>query len=319
MFNNPIDKTMTVDEACSYLVVPDVTLRRWIKEGRIASNKAVRPETLNRAEVEALKVRLEQQTLKKRIITNKRLDGRDFKMVRVTNANTVPDGFDLIATYKGLREYTLAFAAGKIPFMLLIGSAGGGKSQQMKADLGVGTANQKCTWIEGHVRPIALYCSVYEAKGRPIVLDDVVHFFDNKDAQSIVKCLCQTNKTRQVCWESSTKVLDDRAVPRCYETQSHICFIGNKWEESNVDMLAIRDRAAGGRVAFYPSPEEIHNRVLEQGWCRDKEILSFVAQHMHKIPQMSMRTYHDALVWQESGMDWRKKCLAVWGLEPQVE
>jgi hypothetical protein len=113
--------------------------------------------------------------------------------------------------------------------------------------------------------------------------------------------------------------LTDRGVPRVYETDSHLCFIANKWEESSVDLAAIRDRAAGGRVAFYPGPEELHNRVLVLNFCKDKEILNFIAEHMPKIPNLSMRTYHDALIWQASGMDWKMKCLAVWGLEPQLE
>jgi excisionase family DNA binding protein len=318
MFINPNSKTMTIDEASMFLAVPRNTLERWIRNGRIDSDKSSRPQTLKKTDVEEFKMRLEQDTLKKRIIEHKRLDGRSFMMARTYNANVVPSGFHLLTKYEQLTQYTRAFANGDIPLMLLIGSPGGGKTEQMKADLGVGTHKQKCTWIASHLTPIKLYASVYKAQDRPVVIDDVVHFLKKGDAQSLVKSLAQSTKIKHIEWgamgKSSMKLLDEHDVPPDYNTTSHLCFIANKWEESNVDLLAIRDRAAG-RVAFYPSNQDLHQRVCEIGFCSDEEIMDFMEDHLDKISDHTMRTYTDCMTWKRAGFDWRKTCLEIWGLD----
>ena len=220
----------------------------------------------------------------------------------------VPDGFDAITSYSELAEYATAFAKGDLGFLLLVGSPGSGKSQQMHHDL----AGVKHQWIDNHATTLGLYCSVYEANGSPVVMDDINHFFKNKTACSLMKALTQTNHTRSVSWESTSKVLDERGVPRRFRTSSPICMIANKWDGTDPDMAAVQDRSTP--VAFYPSAETIHERVGELGWC-DGTVWKFIGKHLSKISQPSMREYYNGMTYRKAGMRWQEKLLKLWGVQ----
>jgi hypothetical protein len=223
------------------------------------------------------------------------------------NVFEAPPGFDVITTYAELKEYTLGFANGHIPFLLLVGTPGSGKSSQMKADL----EGKHIKWIDNHATTLGLYCAVYEANNRPVVLDDVNHFISSKLSCSLMKALTQTEKKgKHISWESPTKILEDREVPRDYVTKSPICMIGNMWDSKNADYAAIQDRALP--VAFCPTAQTIHDRVLELGWCKDKEITTWIGERLTDCPQPSMRHYYSAGCYKRAGMDWRKKLQATW-------
>ena len=99
-------------------------------------------------------------------------------MVHEKSGLLIPVGFDLIKTYDELIEYTMAFAARKFTFLLLIGSPGSGKTRQMKTSLtGVGH-----TWIDNSVSAVGLYAAVFEANNSPIVLDDTNTFLKQPEA-----------------------------------------------------------------------------------------------------------------------------------------
>jgi hypothetical protein len=264
-------------------------------------------------DVQKLKEEHERLILKKTIVEHKRMDGREFKLVRVENAKVVPEKFHVITTYEELSRYTVAFAEGVIPFMLLIGPPGAGKSKQMQYDLAVGTPRQTCTWIDNKATPFGLYCKVYEGHNRPVVLDDVGYFFDNKAAQSLIKSLCQTDKVKRISWESANKDLEKNEIPKQYETTSHVCFIANKWEANNVDMRAVADRALC--CAFHPSPATIHERVIQLGFVKDKEVLEFMGENIGRTVEWSMREYHHAEIRKLIDPNWRKVTLDVLGIK----
>lgn len=295
-------------EAARLLGITLRSFRSWVKEGRIASIKAPSGRRMiKRSDVQqlidAVAANHNPAALKNLAIVNNKL-----QLVPKAGQFIVPDGFDLITTYEQLSEYTEAFAAGGINFMLLLGTPGSGKSQQMRGEL-----EGRCKWIDAHVTNLALYCAVYEAQNSPVVMDDINHFLKNKTAISLIKALTQTDEVRHVSWESPTDYLDKRHVPREFDTSSKICLIANTWDVKDADYAAVQDRALP--VAFFPSPETIHNRVIELGWCDDSEILDFVGEHLSDIPQPSMREYYQARCYKRAKMDWRQKMRKVWGLE----
>jgi DNA-binding transcriptional MerR regulator len=183
----------------------------------------------------------------------------------------LPENFDIIRTYGELTEYTLAFAEGLIPFLLLIGSPGSGKSRQIKSDL----SPFRHVWIDNHVTPLGLYVAAYEANNVPIVMDDVNHFISTKQTCSLMKALTQTENKKAVSWENpNAKVLIARDIPTRFATESPLCLIGNRWDVRNEDYAAIQDRALP--VGFFPNAETIHKRVIELGWCDDDIVTVFV-------------------------------------------
>ena len=291
-----VEETVTPQDAANLLGINIRTMREWIRDGQINAIKL--PGNRWRIARTAIDASLGNTTSTKASTAT-------LSMKRYVHGFEVPDNFDLITTYEELSEYTTAFAKRNIIFLLLVGSPGSGKSRQVKTNL----AGKKHSWIDNHAANLGLYCSVYEAKDSPVVLDDINHLLKSKMACSLLKALTQTEETRSVSWESTSKALEERKVPRRFETSSPICLIANQWDGTDADMAAIQDRALP--VAFYPSAETIHNRVLALRWC-DKEICTFIGQHLAKIPQPSMREYYQAMTYRKAGMDWQEKLLKLW-------
>jgi excisionase family DNA binding protein len=288
-------ETVSVQEAAHMLNTSVRCVRDWIKNGCIPSMKgAGNRRLIPRSAIGALR-------------SNPRPSNRKLPSLheRYVHGLRVPDGFDLITTYKELMEYTRAFANSDLKFLLLVGSPGSGKSQQLLHDL----AQHKHRWIDNHAATLGLYCSVYEAENSPVVMDDINHFFKNPIACSLMKALTQTNRVRSVSWESTTKALEQRRVPRQFTTSSPICILANKWDGTDPDMAAIQDRSTP--VAFYPSAEAIHERVRELKWC-DVTVWRFCGQNLAKIPQPSMREYYLGMTYKKAGMNWREKLLKIW-------
>lgn len=294
---NSIEETVTPGEAATLLGIDIRTIREWINQGRIEAIKL--PGNRRRIPRSALQGRVAEAPSPAKLGVPK------LSMKRYCHGFEVPNNFDLITTYEELSQYTKAFGNRDISFLLLVGSPGSGKSRQVKADLG----RKQHAWIDNHATNLGLYCSVYEADGAPLVLDDINHLFKSKMACSLMKALTQTEKTRSVSWESTAKALEERNVPRRFETSSPICLIANQWDGADADMAAIQDRALP--VAFYPSAETVHKRVIDLGWC-DKEICTFIGQHLAEIPQPSMREYYQAMTYRKAGMNWREKLLKIW-------
>jgi hypothetical protein len=67
-------------------------------------------------------------------------------------------------------------------------------------------------------------------------------------------------------------------------------------------------------VAFFPSAETIHKRVIELGWCDDTEILTFIGENLTNIPQPSMREYYNAMRYKRAKMNWKEKLKNIWGI-----
>lgn len=287
-------KLVSVAEAASILGVSTKTLRNWDNDGKIVAERTTgghRRYLLSDIE---------------KLVPN----GGTIKFKIAKSGLMVPENFDLISTYKELTEYSLAFANGDIGFLLLVGSPGSGKSRQIKHDL----RGKAITWVDNHVSNMGLYCLAYEAHNRPIVLDDVNHFISDKLSCSLIKALTQTEENKAVSWENpNSKLLDIKEIPRSFTTKSPICLIGNGWNSKNNDYAAIQDRALP--VAFFPDAETIHARVIELGWCKDQEIISFIGDNLATIPQPSMREYYNAMRYKRAKMDWRRKLFTIWEAE----
>ena len=202
-----------------------------------------------------------------------------------------------LATYAELEQFAKAFAAGHFNLLIIVGERG----LQKSTTLGRALAEDVC-WIQGSASPFAIYLKLYRYLNRPVVIDDVDRLYRSKDGINLLKCLCQTEPTKPVSWQSAAMRLDKEEVPREFETSSHVVIISNDWQTLNRNVAAVEDR--GHTLRFAPTALEVHKRTAE--WFDDKEVYDWLGDRLHLIRNPSMRLYYRARELKLAGFDWRK-------------
>lgn len=199
-----------------------------------------------------------------------------------------------IRSYEELEKFAAAFADGKLNLLILVGAAGLAKSQTIKR----ATEGRVC-WIEGNATAFGMYSELCHAKDKLVVIDDVDSLYGDRASVRLLKSLCQTDPVKRVSWHTSAAG-PDKGVPRDFTTTSRVCIIANDWKNLDANAVAVRDR--GHLVEFEPTNEAIHAEVGK--WFDDKHIYQWFENHLHLIPNLSMRLYVRAKELAASGIDW---------------
>lgn len=203
-----------------------------------------------------------------------------------------------VRTYEELGKAVSSFAKGQLNLVIVIGHMGQAKTHTMKKAMG-----GKCLYISGGaMTAFKLYMLLYEYRDLPVVIDDVDGLYRNQQAISVLKALCQTEKTRTVSWHSTSARLEKDEIPTEFVTSSKVCIIANRWNDGvNADVKALENR--GHVIQFQPSNKDI----FEEGkkWFKDKDILKFIEQNMPYIETLSMRDLKLAAEAKAAGMDWK--------------
>ena len=216
----------------------------------------------------------------------------------MTSRISAPKQAIQITTYDELTQWVRGFASGHLNLVILIGGAGLSKSQTVKQTIG----KQGC-WIEGNATAFGIYQSLWQHRDRPLVIDDVDSLYSDKSAVRLLKCVCQTDEVKTVSWNTAALQSD---IPRSFETRSKAIIIANDWKSLNANTSAVEDR--GHLLVFEPSREEIHLKVAE--WFDDQEVFDWMADHIHLIPNLSMRHYVRAKELKAAKLDWVKVILS---------
>ncbi len=202
-----------------------------------------------------------------------------------------------LTTYAELEQFAEAFADGHFNLLIIVGERGLQKSTTFRRAL-----PEDVCWIQGSASPFAIYFKLYQYLNRPVVIDDVDRLYRSKDGINLLKCLCQTEPTKAVSWQSAARRLDKDEVPREFETSSHVVIISNDWQTLNRNVAAVEDR--GHTLRFVPTAHEVHTRTAE--WFDDEEIYSWLGKRLHLIRNPSMRLYYRARELKQAGFDWRR-------------
>ena len=109
---------------------------------------------------------------------------------------------------------------------------------------------------------------------------------------------------KRVAWHSAAAGNDE--LPREFKTSSRVVIIANDWKTLDQNVTAVQDR--GHLVIFEPSAEEVHREVAQ--WFWDQNIYDWFADHLHLIPNPSMRNYVRAAELQASGINWVQHLLS---------
>lgn len=207
----------------------------------------------------------------------------------------------LVTAYAELRRYGEAFAQGHLNLLIVTGGPGLGKSRLLKELVG-----GRACWIDGRVTPFEMYIQLHEHRDQPLVIDDSDALHSDRDAVRLLKSLCQTDREKQISWNSRTRQLDQLDIPHRFSTTSKTAIVANDWQRLNLDVEALEDR--GHVVHFRPSALEVHLQAAE--WFTDQEVFDFVGSRLALFPEPSFRHYVTALELKRAGLDWKQATLA---------
>src|SRR5262245_15094688 len=108
-----------------------------------------------------------------------------------------PRGALVLRRYAELDRYVHAFAQGRLNLLIVVGRPGLAKSQSLRR-----AAKDAC-FLEGNATPFGVYCALYHARDRLVVLDDVDGLYASAAGVRLLKCLCQTDPAKRVAWPSA--------------------------------------------------------------------------------------------------------------------
>jgi hypothetical protein len=214
---------------------------------------------------------------------------------------TSPTGAISVTKYDELEKFVSAFAAGHLNLLILIGPPGVAKSQTVRKAIG-----EKACWVEGNATAFGIYTKLYHHRDSLVVIDDVDSLYSDRSAVRLIKCVCQTDPVKRVAWESRAVGRDAADVPREFVTTSRVIIIANDWKTLDQNVAAIQDR--GHLVEFVPTAKEVHQKAGE--WFDEPDIYQWFGEHLHLIPNHSMRLYKRAAELQKAGISWVQHLLA---------
>ncbi len=207
----------------------------------------------------------------------------------------------VVRTYLELDKYVRAFAQGHFGLMIVTGNPGLGKSYGLKTALGANAAI-----IEGSTTAFAMFQILYAAADLPVLIDDVDSLYRDRDAVRLLKCLCQTDPSKTISWNSDARTLVKKNIPSQFQTASKVAIVANEWQQSNKDVLALEDR--GHLIHFAPDAAEVHRKVAK--WFWDQEVFDFLGERLQLIQQPSFRHYIVAAELKQAELNWREAVLA---------
>lgn len=203
-----------------------------------------------------------------------------------------------ICTYAEAELWATRFAEGRIPLWIFIGNPGLGKSRIVESAV-LGEAVK----LKGHASAFGMYTLLAKEPNVPVVIDDIDSLYSDRNFIRLLKSLCETEGKRKVKWDTNA-VSEDESE---FETTANVVIITNDWKTLTENVRAVEDR--GFVVSFEPGVEEIHRKAGTYFPERDGEIYSFIDEHLHLLPGLSLRIYEKALTLKNAEMDWRSYVL----------
>jgi hypothetical protein len=231
---------------------------------------------------------------------------------------TDEEAMDRIKTrFNILDDMAKATIAGDIRAMIVSGPPGVGKSygveQQMeKASLFDQLTNSRTRYevVKGAMTALGLYAVLYKYSDSKnvLVFDDCDSVFQDDLALNILKAALDSGKSRRICWNSDSSLLNREGIPNSFEFKGSCIFITNlKFENIKSKKLQDHLEALQSRCHFLNlTIDNDRDKMLrikqvdrdcegglfadykfENG--QDKEIFDFMEENAHKLREVSMR------------------------------
>ncbi|HLD90350.1 MAG TPA: hypothetical protein VI911_04950 [Patescibacteria group bacterium] len=156
-----------------------------------------------------------------------------------------------INTYLKLRKVLQEFKKGTFDFLIIIGSAGLGKTYNTRKILG-----KKVCYINSSATSLGLYLSGFENRDIPMWFDDVESLFEKDKMIGLLKQFCETTEIKNIQYNTSWDMEESKNVPKSYETKSKVLMTSNSLTRlQNKGVQSLLDRAI--IINFKPSKQEI--------------------------------------------------------------
>jgi hypothetical protein len=217
----------------------------------------------------------------------------------------------IVTTYAELEQWVRDFAdddgEDAIHVLIIVGNPGLLKSTIVEDMVG-----EKARWLEGTLSAFELYREAYEHRDKPFVIDDVDELYHDKAAVRLLKCLCQTKPIKRLGWHTATRQLEEKGIPKEFESRSRVCIIANEWRALNKNLGALEDR--GVLIQFQPTAAEVHAKAK----CADKEVYDFIGMNLSLIVEPSIRQYRQAVTMKKKNHDWKNWLLQTWNTDSKM-
>lgn len=228
------------------------------------------------------------------------------------------EAMDRIKTrFEILDDMSRATIGGDIRAMIVSGPPGVGKSygveQQMeKASLFDQLTNSRTRYevVKGAMTALGLYAVLYKYSDAKnvLVFDDCDSVFADDLALNILKAALDSGKSRKICWNSDSSLLNREGIPNSFEFKGSAIFITNlKFENIKSKKLQDHLEALQSRCHFLDlTIDNDRDKMLrikqvdrdcdgglfkeykfENG--EDKMIFDFMEENAHKLREVSMR------------------------------
>ena len=216
-----------------------------------------------------------------------------------------------------LDDMARATIGGDIRAMIVSGPPGVGKSfgveQQMeKASLFDQLSGNQTRYevVKGAMTALGLYAVLYKYSDAKnvLVFDDCDSVFADDLALNILKAALDSGKSRKICWNSDSSLLNREGIPNSFEFKGSAIFITNlKFENIKSKKLQDHLEALQSRCHFLDlTIDNDRDKMLrikqvdrdcEGGLFReykfengeDKMIFDFMEENAHKLREVSMR------------------------------
>ena len=216
-----------------------------------------------------------------------------------------------------LDDMAKATIAGDVRAMIVSGPPGVGKSygveQQMeKASLFDALTNSRTRYevVKGAMTALGLYAVLYKYSDpkNVLVFDDCDSVFADDLALNILKAALDSGKTRKICWNSDSSLLNREGIPNSFEFKGSAIFITNlKFENIKSKKLQDHLEALQSRCHFLDLTIDNErdkmlrikqvDRDVEGGLFREykfennegQQIFDFMEENASKLREISMR------------------------------
>lgn len=159
-----------------------------------------------------------------------------------------------ITTYERFHRHVAAWVDREIDSLLVLGSAGVGKSHAYQAALG----NRPYHRFGGRQSPLHVYQMFCDRPDIPVVLDDIAALLRDNTFRDLLKGLCETGR-RVIRWGTTTSKLEGR--PQSFVCTAPALIVLNRMPPRDPDVAAILDRCDA--IEFAPSKAEVIGRMWE--------------------------------------------------------